>query len=164
MRTRSTRSVMSGSEVSSRTQFCLRKTRHPYRMEPGWFYSVDCTRVVSSHADIQQPDIAWWLVIEAGSADRSTSRGAPSPHGILGGRMPAQSHVAAGHSGARLSMSRRACDAVDLCAPCSSGRDGNSVGIALARCFPIAFEKLHLSNGCAHPVVGTQSVPTSVAT
>jgi len=47
----------------------------PYRMEPGWFYSVDCTRVVSSHADIRQPDIAW-LVIEAGSGDRSTSRSA----------------------------------------------------------------------------------------
>jgi hypothetical protein len=39
----------------------------PYPFRPGWFYSVDCTRIVSSHSDIRRPEIAW-LTVAAASA------------------------------------------------------------------------------------------------
>jgi len=57
--------------VSPHESLLVQPTGGPYALSPGSFFSVDCSRVVSSHGDILHRELAWLTYAAAAASDGS---------------------------------------------------------------------------------------------
>lgn len=54
--------------VEPHEQLSAQPVGRPYGLRPGWFYTVDCTDLITAHADVLHPELAW-LLLAAQSSD-----------------------------------------------------------------------------------------------